>query len=454
MTSDYSIQPPNSPEAERAVLGSCLMSKEALGSAIELLKPADFYNPDNSRVFEILTAMYMEDKPADFITIQIELNSQGIFESLGGQAFLAELAKSVTTTANVRYHAGIIRDNAIRRRMIFVGDAIKGMAVNNSLSIAEIVDQSEKMIFEAVQNKNASEFRHVKDIIGPVFVDVEERYKQNDNKIGGYLTGFADLDAYTGGLQPGSLNIIAARPSMGKTAFALNIAQFGGGSTNQPVLIFSLEMPGEQLVMRMISAESIVNLSLLSKGAFDTDDFQRVREACGVLAGRNIYINDDSNLTAMDFRTRCRRFKTRHPDLALVIVDYLQLMNSGEKRLSDSRQQEVSDISRMLKGTARELQCPVIALSQLSRATEQRTEKKPQLSDLRDSGAIEQDADVVLLMYREDYYSENENNDQTNSQADIRVAKNRNGSTGVFHLTFEREYTRFRDFGNDTFSGY
>ena len=448
MTPDYS-QLPNSPEAERAVLGSCLFSKEALGTAVEILKPEDFYSPDHRKMFEVLSAMYMSDKPADFVTVQIELASQGILESLGGQAFLAELAANVTTTSNVIYHAQIVRENAVRRKLFFVGDAVRGMAMNNSLSIAEIVEHAEKLIFEAAENKSTSDFRHVKDIIGPVFVDVEERYKQNDDKTSGYPTGFADLDAYTGGLQPGSLNIIAARPSMGKTAFAVNIAQFGGGSANRPVLIFSLEMPAEQLVMRMLSAEAKVNLSALSKGIFDTDDFQRIREACDILARQNIFINDDSNLTAVDFRTRCRRFKTRYPDLALVIVDYLQLMSSGEKRLTDGRQQEVSDISRMLKASARELKCPVIALSQLSRAVESRNEKKPQLSDLRDSGAIEQDADLVLLMFREDYYTENENNDLQNSKADIRVAKNRNGSTGVFHLAFEREYTRFMNFGED-----
>ena len=208
-------------------------------------------------------------------------------------------------------------------------------------------------------------------------------------------------------------------------------------------------MPAEQLVLRMLAAESMVNLSALSAGTFDTDSYKRVKEACAVLAKRDIFISDTSELSAVDFRTRCRRFKTRHPDLGLVVVDYLQLMSSGDKRGSEGRQQEVSDISRMLKAAARELACPVIALSQLSRAAENRTEKKPQLSDLRDSGAIEQDADVVLLMFREDYYSENENNDLTNSQADIRVAKNRNGGTGMFHLTFEREYTRFRNHGED-----
>lgn len=449
MTSQYR-QPPNSTDAERAVLGACILSKEALGTAIELLRPDDFYDVNNRKVFEVLSAMYLSDKPADFVTVSIELTAKGWLEQLGGQSYLAQLVANVTTTSNVGYHAEIVRENAVRRRLLLVGDEICTMAADTSVSTKEIIERAEKLIFDAAQNKNSSDFRHVRDIIGPVFVNVEDRFNSHDADVAGYSTGFTDLDAITGGLQPGSLTIIAARPSMGKTAFAVNIAQFGGGGVsgaNLPVLIFSLEMPAEQLVLRMLSAESEVNLSLLNNGTFDTNDFRKVQRASDVLARRNIFINDDSNLTAVDFRTRCRRFKTRYPDLALVIVDYLQLMSSGDRRPTDGRQQEVSDISRMLKASARELNCPVIALSQLSRAAEQRTEKKPQLSDLRDSGAIEQDADVVLLMFRQDYYSDNENNDQLNSEADIRVAKNRNGSTGVFHLTFERELTRFRNHG-------
>ena len=265
-------------------------------------------------------------------------------------------------------------------------------------------------------------------------------------RLTGYPTGFTDLDEYTGGLQPGSLNIIAARPSMGKTALAMNIAQFGGGEANAPVLIFSLEMPKEQIVQRMISAESGVDLSRLLRGLIDTGEFEKVLEASNLLAQRNVYINDSTALSAMEFMGRCRRFKNRHQDLALIVVDYMQLMSSGEKR-TEGRQQEVSDISRMLKATAREMNCPVVALSQLSREAEKRTDKQPQPSDLRDSGAIEQDADTVMLMFREDYYSKNETNDLTDSAAEIRVAKNRNGSTGVLKLTFKREITRFYNFG-------
>ena len=439
---------PHSPEAERAVLGASMLSKEALGSAIEILKPDDFYDINNKIAYEILMGMYLSDKPIDLVTLSEEMKARGVFERLGGQPFLAELNSDVTVTANVAYHAEIVRERAIRRRLIEAGRQIISLAYQSYKTTREIVGEIEKLIFEAAQNKDSSDFRHVRDIISPVFVNVEERYKQSDTFVAGYPSGFSDLDAYTGGFQPGSLNIIAARPSMGKTAFALNIAQFGGGSdSNLPVLIFSLEMPAEQLVLRMLAAESRVNLSELNTGTFDTSAFNYAREACDVLARRNIYINDDSGLTAVDFRTRCRRFKTKHPDLALIIVDYLQLMNTGTNSINNGRQQEVAEISRMLKAVARELNCPVIALSQLSRAAEQRTEKKPQLSDLRDSGAIEQDADVVMLMFREDYYSEDEQNDEQDSKADIRVAKNRNGSTGVFHLTFKREITRFFNYG-------
>lgn len=438
---------PNNPEAERAVLGACMLSKEALGNVIEILKAEDFFDANNKIAFDILSTMYTADKPIDFVTISAEFRAQGVYDRLGGQPFLAELMDDISVLANVTYHAGIVREHSIRRKLIEAGNRIITLAYQNDRSTTEIISEIEKLIFDASQNKSSSEVRHVRDIIAPVFVNVEERHKRNDTSTAGYPTGFSDLDAYTGGLQPGSLNIIAARPSMGKTAFAMNIAQFGGTEANVPVLIFSVEMPAEQIVFRMLAAEGRVDLSQLNTGTFDAKTFETVREACDVLAKREIYIDDDSMLTAIDFRTRCRRFKTKHPDLGLIIVDYLQLMNSGTYNPNNGRQQEVAEISRMLKAVARELKCPVLALSQLSRAAEQRVEKKPQLSDLRDSGAIEQDADVVILLFREDYYGDNEQNEEQDSKADIRIAKNRNGSTGTFHLIFKREITRFLNYG-------
>ena len=438
--------PPHSLEAERAVLGACLLSKEALGTAIEILKPDDFFDTKHKAAFDVLVSMYTSDKPADYITFADELRNRGLFDRLGGHTFVNGLVNEVTTTDNTAYHAEIIRERSIRRRLVDAGETIAKLACSYDKTLGNILEEAEQLIFDAGQNKSSSEFRHVREIIGSVFVTIENRFKETEVQVSGYPTGFADLDAFTGGLQPGSLSIIAARPSMGKTALALNIAQFGGGEANHPVLVFSLEMPAEQLVQRMLAAESGVNLSQLIRGTFDTAAFDEIRIASDVLAKRNIFINDATQLSVMDFRARARKFKTRYPDLGLVVVDYLQLMTAGERR-TEGRQQEVSDISRMLKATAREIACPVIALSQLSRAAEQRTDKKPQLSDLRDSGAIEQDADLVMMLYREDYYSENENNELTDSKADIRIAKNRNGSTGMFSLTFKREITRFFNHG-------
>ena len=439
--------PPHSLEAERAVLGACLESREALSTAIEILKPDDFFDGSHKVAFEVLANMYTSDKPVDYITFGEELKSKGLYDRLGGRAYLATLISEVATTDNTAYYAEIVRERSIRRKLLEAGKGIGELACSYDKPLESIFEASEQLIFDAGQNKSSSEFRHIRELIGPVFAKIEDNYRDSGVIISGYPTGFEDLDRLIGGLQPGSLTILAARPSMGKTALALNIAQFGGDYYGSS-LIFSLEMPAEHLIQRMLAAESGVDLSRLNRGLFDTDGFEAIKSAADMLAKRNIFINDTTSLSALEFRAKCRQFKLKHPDLALVVVDYLQLMTSGEQAArTANRVQEVSDISRMLKVTAREINCPVIALSQLSRAAEQRTDKKPQLSDLRDSGAIEQDADLVMMMYREDYYSDNENNDLKDSKADIRIAKNRNGSTGMFSLTFKREITRFFNHG-------
>lgn len=436
-------------EAERAVLGSCIIDRNALTITADMLRPDDFYEARHRALFDAIRSMHTEDKPVDYITLVDELTARDQFERLGGYMFLNELVTNVATTANVEYHAKIVRDMSIRRKIISAGESIMQMAGDSNKDIPAVLDAADKLLFDASRNKIIGEFHRMRDMLSPVFVGIQDRMKATGSLRTGYDTGFADLDALTGGLKPGSLNIIAARPSMGKTALALNIAQFGEAADSEaPVLIFSLEMPRTQLVQRMISAESGINLSSLIQGTFDASLFHHVKDACDVLSEREIYINDSTSLSAMEFRASCRRFKMRHPSLALVVVDYLQLMSYEEKR-SEGRQQEVSDISRMLKATARELNCPVVALSQLSRQAENRTDKRPQLSDLRDSGAIEQDADVVMMLYREDYYTEHENNALTNSKADLRVAKNRNGGTGVVSLTFKREITRFFNYGEE-----
>ena len=437
----------HSNDAERAVLGACLISANALGEVTERLRPEDFYNPDNRKVFETISAMLREGKPVDLVTVQIELNGRGELESLGGQAFFAELVRNVTTTATTGYHAEIVRDYALRRRMITASQNIARIAQKIEYDSAEIISEAEAEILKASQNTESSSPVSLEELSPTVLKNIDEM--RTGGSINGYLSGFRDLDSVLSGFRPGSLNIIAARPSMGKTALALNIAQFGGVRASNPcVLLFSLEMSAEQLMQRMYAAESGVSLSSITEGRMTDEDYYSLTEASERLSKRRIFINDSSELSAVDFRTKCRRFKTRHSDLALIVVDYLQLMHTARNR-NDNRQQETADISRMLKAVAIELECPVIALSQLSREVERRTEKKPQLSDLRDSGAIEQDVDTVILLYREDYYDENKLYNSPDSKAELRVAKNRNGRTGICALTFQREYTRFVNYARE-----
>lgn len=441
--------PPQNLQAERAVLGACLLSYEALSTTAEILKPEDFYDISNRTMYEIISSMYASDKAVDLVTALDEMNKRGVHDRLGGQPYIAELISDVTHVALVGHYVKIVHEYSLRRRLLEASYKISSLAYKYTSEGREIIDETEKIIFEAVEDKSTSYPIGLNELAAPVFEKIKDAYQNGVKKFTGYSSGFDDLDRIVSGFQPGSLNIIAARPSMGKTVLAMNIAQFGGGGSSNPyVLIFSLEMTAEQLVQRMFAAQAGVSVSDMNRGAINEDDFYRLTEAAEILNNRNIYINDSSELSAVDLRVKCRRFKTRYPDLALIIVDYLQLMHSTNKR-NDNRQQEVAEISRLLKAVAIELDCPVIALSQLSRDTERRSEKKPQLWDLRDSGAIEQDADTVILMYREDYYGDNENNNLQDSKAELRIAKNRNGSTGTCNLTFRREYTKFENYAKD-----
>ena len=443
---------PTNPQAERAVIGACLLSADALGTVSEILKPEDFHDVNNKSVYEICLSMYLANKPIDLVTFQSEAISRGIFERIGGQPFLAELVSDTMEIANAGYYAEIVQGTALRRRVIEAGQKISALGVKNDIAAGEIVSEAEKIILDASAEKETSGPVSLQTAAQSALARINE-LKSGARKNTGFMTRFTDLDKIIAGFQPGTLNIIAARPSMGKTALALNIAQFGGnGEANSHVLFFSLEMSTEQLTQRMFSAQTLefgegVALSSIATGNLDEYASYAVERAAQSLQSRNIYLHYSSELSAMDFRTKCRRFKTRHPDLSLIVVDYLQLMNAGRKS-NDTRQYEVAEISRVMKSVAVELNCPVIALSQLSRQTENRTDKKPQLSDLRDSGAIEQDADTVIMLFREDYYSENENNDLKDSVADLRIAKNRNGTTGLCHLTFQREFTRFMNHGS------
>lgn len=397
----------------------------------------------NIKTFEVMSKMYAEGKPVDMVTVMEMMKTLGLYEIIGGQAYLGGLLSEVFTTATTGYYAELVRSYALQRRMIDAGLEIVRIAQRPDNEPSRMISDVEKEILKASQNMELSAPVSLGEISPSRMNEIGEIYRSGGRKVTGYSSGFKDLDEVLSGFQPGSLNIIAARPSMGKTALALNIAQFGGEKNSNPcVLLFSLEMSSYQLMDRMYAAQSGVSLSSITEGRMTDEDYYSLMRASEYLSTRKIYINDSSELSAVDFRTKCRRFKTHHSDLALIVVDYLQLMHTERKR-NDNRQQETADISRILKAVAIELECPVIALSQLSREVERRTEKKPQLSDLRDSGAIEQDADTVILLYREDYYDESKLYNSPDSKAELRVAKNRNGRTGVCNLTFQREYTRF-----------
>ena len=443
---------PMDEHAERAVIGACLLSSEALGKVTELLTAEDFYDVSNRMSYEICLDMYALNRPVDLITFQSEAMSRGWFDRIGGQPYLAEVVGNDLVVLHAEYYAEIVRDMSVHRQIMEAGNKILRLGTKMNKEGGELMEEMEKIVLGVGQEREST---------GPVSLQIAklsvlskiEELRTGERKNAVYMSGFMDLDRILGGFKPGTLNIIAARPSMGKTALALNIAQFGKSvEDNGSILFFSLEMSSEQLIHRMLSAQSLecgmgVEVSALTTGIMSEDTSEMLKEAVDALQGK-IYIYDSSVLSAVEFRTKSRLFKMRNPDLSLIVVDYLQLMSSGSRR-NENRQYEVAEISRMLKSTAVELNCPIIALSQLSRETERRTEKKPQLSDLRDSGAIEQDADTVIMLFREDYYGDNENNDALDSKADIRVAKNRNGETGMCHLLFRRNYTRFVNYGRD-----
>jgi replicative DNA helicase len=437
----YNRVPPSSLEAERAVLGACLVDREALNMVMETLVPDDFYDLNHRLAFDIICDMAQRDKPVDALTFLEESTKRELVEKIGGQPFIAGLVNGVTTTANAEYYALIVKDKSIHRRLISAGNTIVHLGYSEEREVDEILEEAEKAVFEIAQKRNRTNFRPISDVLGKTFQIIETQYRKSDQDVTGFSTGFYQFDRMTGGLQPGSLNIIAARPSMGKTALALNIAQYGGVERKEPILIFSLEMSAEQLVQRMLGSEAKVNIHDIRNGSFAEKDWEKLADAAGRLSQAPLFIDDSSMLSTLEFRARARRFKSRFENLGLIVVDYLQLMSFA--RRIDSKQQEVAEISRALKGVARELDVPVIALSQLSRAVEQRNEKMPQLSDLRDSGAIEQDADLVMLLYRPGYYDTAASPEEEDNRATIRIAKHRNGPTGDVNLVFLKEYTRF-----------
>ena len=444
---DYQVEriPPNNLDAERAVLGASLLDKEALLYVVESLQPDDFYEPRHGIAFEVMRDMASRDRAVDSLTFTDELARRGAAERLGGHSFVAMLVDSVTTTANVEHHCSIVRDKSIHRQLIRVGADITKTGFSEEIESADALTLAEQQVFELARHGSKSQFRDISSVVLGTFEQIEKNISEGMTA-SGIPSGFADLDRLTGGFQPGSLNIVAARPSVGKTAFALNIAQYAAMEREVPVLIFSLEMPAEQLAARMLSAEAEVNLKELQlTGKVRSDQWTNLTNAVAKLSRAPIYIDDSSMLTTLELRSRCRRFFSKHTEqTALVIVDYLQLMETHSKR-TDNRQQEVSDISRSLKGVAREFDVPVIALSQLSREVEKRgKDKRPVLSDLRDSGAIEQDADLVAFLYRHDYQEADRATPE--SKTEVSVAKHRNGEIGDISLVFYKEFSKFGNF--------
>jgi len=432
----YQKVPPHDAEAEAAVLSSMFIDKEAASSAVELLQADDFYRPDNKAVFEACHELFSSGSPIDIITVKSKLEEKGIFEQVGGIAFVAQIASSVGSSVNVRHYAEIVKDKSTLRQLIKTCNDVSAQCYEGKADINSVIDQAEKGIFDVSEGRNAGDGHHIRDIAVAAFEKIEDIYK-NKGKLTGVPTGFVDFDAKTAGLQKSDLILLAARPSMGKTAFALNIAQNAAIRHNVPVAIFSLEMSEEQLVNRMLCSEAMIDAQKLRTGELEDEDWGKLIQALGPLSKSNIYIFDTPGATPMDIRSKCRKLKLEK-GLGLIMIDYLQLMNGDGK--TDSRQQEISAISRSLKGIARELQVPVIALSQLSRACEQRSDHRPMLSDLRESGAIEQDADVVAFLYRDEYYFPDT---EAKNQAELIIAKQRNGPTGTVNLAWLGQYTKF-----------
>lgn len=429
--------PPQNLDAEQSVLGAMIIDKEAVHKAVEMLKPEDFYRDANGHIFQAILTLFERGEAIDLITLAEELRQSGLLDQVGGVAYVAGLANSVPTSANVEYYAQIVEEKSLLRQLISVSTRMARMGYEADEEVATLLDRAEQMVFELTQRKSVSSFTPLKTVLMNTFERIEFLF-QNKGNITGCPSGFTALDKMTSGFQPSDLIIVAARPSMGKTAFCLNIAQHASLKKNLPVAVFSLEMSKEQLVTRMLCVEAMVDQQKLRTGDLSDDDWQKLTRAAGPMAQAPLFIDDTPGISIMELRAKCRRLKSEH-GLSLIVIDYLQLMSGGKK--NENRQQEISEISRSLKALAREVQAPVIALSQLSRAVEQRQDKKPMMSDLRESGSIEQDADIIMFIYRDDYYNP-ETTDRP-GRADIIIAKQRNGPVGTVELGFLKEFTKF-----------
>lgn len=429
---------PHSTEAEAAVIGAMLLNKDAIMETSEILAGEDFYQTAYGILFDSMVELFHAGKPVDLIILQEYLKEKNVPPEVSDMEFARDLLTSIQTSANVKSYAQIVKEKATLRRLIKMNEEIANTCYMENRPLEEILEMTEKQVFELVERGNFQEFVPIKQVVLNA-LEVIEKASKTWGDVTGIPTGFIDLDRKLSGLQNSDLVLIAARPSMGKTAFVLNIAQHVAFRQNRAVAVFSLEMSKEQLVNRLFSLESHVDAQLLRTGELKDTDWEKLIEGAGVIGKSKLIIDDTSGISIAEMRSKCRKYKIEH-GLDLVIIDYLQLMSGSSRRSNESRQQEISEISRSLKGLARELNVPVVALSQLSRAVESRTDKRPMLSDLRESGAIEQDADVCMFIYRDDYYNPDS---EDKNIAEIIIAKQRNGPIGTVRLAWMPQYTRF-----------
>ena len=433
---------PHSIEAEQSVIGSMIIDREAIVVASEIVTGDDFYNKQYGVVFETMVELNESGRPVDMVTLQDKLKEKDVPSEVSSLEFVRDIITAVPTSANIRHYANIVAEKSILRKMIRLNEEIENLCYSGKESMEFILEDAEKRIFDLVQKRNSGEFVPIRQVVMNTLKKIEAASKST-GRVTGVATGFYDLDFKTSGMQPADLVLIAARPSMGKTAFVLNIAQHVAFRLNETVAIFSLEMSKEQLVNRMFSLESNVDAQNLRNGTLSDAEWEKLIESAGVIGKSNLIIDDTAGISISELRSKCRKFKLEH-NLKMIIIDYLQLM-SGSGR-SESRQQEISEISRSLKSLARELNVPVLALSQLSRAVEQRPDKRPMMSDLRESGAIEQDADVIMFIDRDDYYNKDS---EKKGISEIIIGKQRNGPIGTVELVWLPEYTKFANKAHD-----
>ena len=431
--------PPHSAEAEKSVLGAAMLSKDALFDVMEVVKPADFYDENHKEIFQAMIDLNRKNAPVDALTVAEELKKRNSLEMVGGRAYIASLSSMTPTTSNAMEYGRIVAEKASVRRLIETADDIVTKGYDGTMDANQMLDYAESGIFEISQARQKGQYSHIRDVLVENLAIID-RAEQMDGGLTGITTGFSKLDEMTSGMQKSDLIILAARPAMGKTAFALSLARNAAVKGKASVMIFSLEMAKEQLTQRLLSMESKVDLQTLKTGRLERRDWDDLNVALDILSNSNIHIDDTAGISIMEMKSKCRRLKAE-AGLDLVIIDYLQLMNPEGK--ADSRTQEISVISRNLKFLARELDCPVLVLSQLSRAPEQRTDHRPMLSDLRESGSIEQDADIVIFLYRDEYY--NKEDTEKPGECEVIVAKHRSGPTGSVDVAWIERYTQFKD---------